>query len=86
MFQLCLNFNKTHDSVGKTLRTANQGHVTANSHALSTCFDPGLYVSLVVGGFCRWKLSSGNSIYSNQGWIQHDLVGGGVQIFLGAPI
>ena len=35
MFQLCFNFNKIHDSVGKALRTANQSHVTANSHALS---------------------------------------------------
>ena len=29
-----------HDSVGQTLRTTNQGHVTANSHALS--FHPSL--------------------------------------------
>jgi hypothetical protein len=36
MFQLCFNFNKIHDSVGKALRTANQDHVTANSHALSS--------------------------------------------------
>jgi hypothetical protein len=35
MFQLCFNFNRTHDSVGKTLRTANQARVTVNSHALS---------------------------------------------------
>jgi hypothetical protein len=32
VFQLCFNFNKIHDSVGKALRTANQDHVTANSH------------------------------------------------------
>jgi hypothetical protein len=42
MFQLCFNFNKIHDSVGKALRTADQAHVTANSHALSFSFDPGL--------------------------------------------
>jgi hypothetical protein len=35
MFQLCLNFNRIHDSVGKALRTANQARVTVNSHALS---------------------------------------------------
>ena len=29
MFQLCFNLNRIHDSVGKTLRTDNQGHVTA---------------------------------------------------------
>jgi hypothetical protein len=33
--QLRFNFNKTHDSVGKALRTANQGRVIANSRALS---------------------------------------------------
>jgi hypothetical protein len=32
MFQLCFNSNRIHDNVGKALRTANQGHVTANSH------------------------------------------------------
>ena len=31
-----------HDGVGKALRTANQGCVAANSHALSSLFDPGL--------------------------------------------
>jgi hypothetical protein len=31
-FQLCFNFNRLHGSVGKALRTANQGRVTANSH------------------------------------------------------
>ena len=36
MFQLCLNFNRIHDSVEKVLRTADQDHVTANSHALSS--------------------------------------------------
>ena len=29
---------KIHDSVGKALRTANQGHVSANFHALSGPF------------------------------------------------
>jgi hypothetical protein len=38
MFQLCFNLNRIHDSVGKTLRTAGQGHMTANSHAW---LDPG---------------------------------------------
>ena len=36
MFQLCFNFNRIHDSVGKALRTANQDRVTANSHTLSS--------------------------------------------------
>ena len=42
MFQLCFNFNKIHDSVGKALRTADQDHVTAYSHSLSASFHPGL--------------------------------------------
>ena len=40
MFQLCFNLNRIHDSVGKALRTGNQGDVTANSHALSTSLHP----------------------------------------------
>ena len=32
MFQLCFNFNRIHDSVGKALRTADQARVTVNSH------------------------------------------------------
>ena len=40
MFQLCFNFNRTHDSVGKALKTANQGRVTVNSHALFSSSDP----------------------------------------------
>jgi hypothetical protein len=40
-FQLCFNFNRIHDSVGKALRTSNQGRMTANSHALSSSFHPG---------------------------------------------
>jgi hypothetical protein len=31
VFQLCFNLNRTHDSVGKALRTASQGRVNANS-------------------------------------------------------
>ena len=31
---------KVYDSAGKTLRKANQGHVTANSHAVSSSFHP----------------------------------------------
>jgi hypothetical protein len=42
MFQLRFNFNKIHDSVGKALRTANQDHVTANSHSLSSSLALGL--------------------------------------------
>jgi hypothetical protein len=41
MFQLCFNFNRIHDSVGSALWTANQDHVTTNSHALSSSFDSG---------------------------------------------
>jgi hypothetical protein len=42
MFQQCFNINKihVHDSVGKTLRTANQDHVTVKSHALSSSPGP----------------------------------------------
>jgi hypothetical protein len=40
MFQLCFNFNRIHDSVGKALRTANQARVTVNSHAFSSSFHP----------------------------------------------
>ena len=40
MFQLCFNFNRMHDSVGKALRTANQARVTVNSRALSSSSDP----------------------------------------------
>jgi hypothetical protein len=40
VFQQCFNFNRIHDSVGKALRTADQAHVTANSHALSSSFHP----------------------------------------------
>ena len=36
MFQLCFNFITIHDIVGKALRTADQDHVTVNSHALSS--------------------------------------------------
>jgi hypothetical protein len=36
------NINRIHDSVGKVLRTADQGHVTVNSHALSSSFHPGV--------------------------------------------
>ena len=35
MFQLCFNLNKIHDSVGKSLRTADQ--VIPNSHPRLTC-------------------------------------------------
>ena len=44
MFQLCFNLNKIHDSVGKALRTADQDRLTANSHALSFSFHPGLNI------------------------------------------
>jgi hypothetical protein len=47
MLQLCFNFNRIHDSVGKALRTANQRSVIANSHALSYSFHPGLTISLI---------------------------------------
>ena len=40
MFQQCFNFNRMQDSVGKALRTADQDHVTAKSHALSFSSDP----------------------------------------------
>jgi hypothetical protein len=42
MFQLCFNLGRIHDSVGKALRTANQGRMTANSHTLSSSFHQGL--------------------------------------------
>jgi hypothetical protein len=34
MFLLCFNLNRIHDSVGRALRTADQGHVTYNSYHL----------------------------------------------------
>ena len=49
MFQLCFNFNRIHDCVGKALRTANQDHVTAMSHALSASFHPGFILSWMRG-------------------------------------
>jgi hypothetical protein len=30
MFQLCFNFNRIHDSVGKALRTADQDRLTVS--------------------------------------------------------
>jgi soluble cytochrome b562 len=36
-----------HECIGKALRRANQGRVTANSHALSSLFDRGLYTGRV---------------------------------------
>jgi hypothetical protein len=47
MLQLCFNFNRIHDSVGKALRTVNQDHVTANYHALSYSFHADLTISLI---------------------------------------
>ena len=35
MFQLCFNLNKIHDSVGKALRTADQGRVRGRDCQLS---------------------------------------------------
>jgi hypothetical protein len=38
MLQLCFNFNRIHDSVGKALRTANQGRVMASYAGVSMGF------------------------------------------------
>ena len=40
MFQLCFNLNRIHDSVGKALRTANQGRLTVNSLACTLILVP----------------------------------------------
>ena len=48
MFQKIFNLNRIPDSVVKALETATQGHVTANSHALSCQFDVGFSYSLIV--------------------------------------
>jgi hypothetical protein len=53
VFQLCFNL---HDSVGKALRTVNQDRVTANSHALSSSFHPGLRQFTAE---CRYELQPG---------------------------
>ena len=42
--QLCFNFNRIHESVGKALKTADQNRVTADSHALSSSFRPGFNI------------------------------------------
>jgi hypothetical protein len=50
---LGFNLNRIHDTwnVGKALRTANQGRVTANSgHALSSSFDSG-FRHIIIGWF-----------------------------------
>ena len=36
MFQQRFNLDRIHDSVGKALRTDDQGHVTANSRSIFT--------------------------------------------------
>jgi hypothetical protein len=38
VFQLCFNLNRIHEC-WESINQANQGHVTANSHALSASFE-----------------------------------------------
>ena len=50
MFQLYFILNRIHGSVGKALRTRNQGRVTANSHArliraLDICMGAKAYIT-----------------------------------------
>jgi hypothetical protein len=39
-FPIIFNKNKMHDSIVKALRTSSQSHGIANSHKLSSSFDP----------------------------------------------
>jgi hypothetical protein len=57
VFQLCFNFNKIHDSVGKALRTADQDRT--NSHALSSSFHPGLGSLVLIVFFNVFKVDVG---------------------------
>ena len=71
MFQLCFNFNKIHDSVGKALRTANQARVTVNSHALSSSFHPGLTILLCGINACFRSLSTGYKLPAKRKYANH---------------
>ena len=73
MFQLCFNFNKIHDSVGKALRTANQARVTVNSHLNRLSFRLAAsqgeslmlhaYISTTLGAEVFWWQASFMGIY-----------------------
>ena len=71
MFQLCFNFNRIHDSVGKALRTANQAHVTVNSHALSSSFHPGLTILLCGINACFPSISTGQKRPAKRKYANH---------------
>ena len=81
MFQLCFNFNKIHESVGKALRTANQAHVTVNSHALSTSFHPGLTILLCGINACFPSISTGLKLPAKRKYA-NDLVNCPVSVHL----
>ena len=81
MFQLCFNFNKIHDSVGKALRTADQGRVTVNSHALSSSFHPGLTILLCGINACFPSISTGQKLPAKRKYA-NDLVNCPVSVHL----
>ena len=71
MFQLCFNFNRIHDSVGRALRTANQARVTVNSHALSSSFHPGLTILLCRINACFPSISTGQKLPAKCKYANH---------------
>ena len=71
MFQLCFNFNRIHDSVGKALRTANQAHVTVNSHALSSSFHLVFTVLLCGINACFPSISTGQKLPAKRKYANH---------------
>jgi hypothetical protein len=71
MFQLCFNFNRIHDSVGKALRTANQARVTVNSHALSSSFHPVLTILLCGINACFPSISTGHKLPAKRKYANH---------------
>jgi hypothetical protein len=71
MFQLCFNFNKIHDSVGKAWRTANQARVTPNSHALSSSFHPDLTILLCGINACFRSISTGQKLPAKRKYANH---------------
>jgi hypothetical protein len=71
VFQLCFNLNRIHGSIGKALRTFNQGRVTANSHALSFSFHPGLTILLCDINACFRSISTGQKLPAKRKYANH---------------
>ena len=91
MFQLCFNFNRIHDSVGKALRTANQARVTVNSHALLSSFHSVLTILLCGINACFPSISTGYKLPAKRKYA-NDLINCPVsvhlyiQVFLGRTV